>query len=216
MSAKFSPAANLAALAVLSVIVLSACVATAPPPKQPIDPNQTGVNVAVTKTQSGFEDAALTPLSDLNLRQVPIPERLEQIRSPYEPIKHRDCPGIGAEVNELTTILGADVDVASADENFEQKSGDTASSLALNGVKDAVTGFIPYRSLVRMATGASEHERQLRAAYDKGVQRRAYLKGVGFALGCVSPAAPDPKHINGPTRPKIEYRNPDDPPHTSG
>jgi hypothetical protein len=155
-------------------------------------------------------NAALTPLNDLNLRREPIPPRLQAIRSPYEPIKRRDCIGIGAEVGELTAILGADVDVPTGpDDTLEQKTGDGAAKLALNGVKDAVTGFIPYRSLVRMATGASEHERELRAAYERGVQRRAYLKGVGLALGCAPPAAPDPKHIDGPAKPKVEFRDPD-------
>ena len=176
-----------------------------------------GVDRAVSKTQAGVGDAALPPLNDLNLRRTPIPPRLEAIRSPYEPIKRRDCVGIGAEVGELTAILGADVDIASGpDETLEQKTGDSAAPLALNGVKDAVTGFIPYRSLVRMASGASEHERQLRAAYERGVQRRAYLKGVGLALGCAPPAAPDPKHISGPPKPNIEFRDPDTAPHTPG
>jgi hypothetical protein len=195
----------------LALLALASC-NSAPKPKP-----DGGVDRAVSKTQAGVGDAALTPLNDLNLRRAPIPPRLEAIVSPYEPIKRRDCVGIGAEVGELTAILGADVDIAlGPDETLEQKTGDGAASLALNGVKDAVTGFIPYRSLVRMASGASEHERLLRAAYERGVQRRAYLKGVGLALGCAPPAAPDPKHISGPPRPSIEYRNPDTAPHTSG
>jgi hypothetical protein len=189
---------------VTAALALAAC-NSAPKPK-----SDSGIDRAVSKTQAGVGDAALTPLNDLNLRREPIPPRLEAIRSPYELIKKRDCIGIGAEVGELTAILGADVDVAQGPgDTLQQKTGDGAATLALNGVKDAVTGFIPYRSLVRIASGASEHERELRAAYERGVQRRAYLKGVGLALGCAPPAAPDPKHIDGPPRPKIEFRDPD-------
>jgi hypothetical protein len=193
----------IAGLAV-AAMALAAC-SGGPKPK-----SDGGVDRAVSRTQAGVGDAALTPLNDLNLRREPIPPRLEAIRSPYEPIKRRDCIGIGAEVSELTAILGADVDVAARPgETLGQKTGDGAATLALNGVKDAVTGFIPYRSLVRIASGASEHERELRAAYERGVQRRAYLKGVGLALGCAPPAAPDPKHVDGPPKAKIEFRDPD-------
>jgi hypothetical protein len=191
----------------LALLALASC-NSAPRPK-----SGGGIDRAVSKTQAGVGDAALTPLNDLNLRREPIPPLLQAIRSPYEPIKRRDCVGIGAEVGELTAILGADVDVpAGPDETLGQKTGDSAAKLALNGVRDVVTGFIPYRSLVRMASGASEHERELRAAYERGVQRRAYLKGVGLALGCAPPAAPDPKHVGGPPQPQIEFRDPDSTP----
>ena len=196
---------------ILALLALASCNSS---PKSNADG---GVDRAVSKTRAGVGEAALTPLNDLNLRRAPIPPRLEAIQSPYEPIKQRDCAGIGAEVGELTAILGADVDVAEGPgETLGQKTGDGAATLALNGVKDAVTGISPYRSLVRMASGASKHERQLRAAYERGVQRRAYLKGVGLALGCTSPAAPDPKHISGPPKPSIEFRDPDRAPHTPG
>jgi hypothetical protein len=198
-------AGSIAGLAAVG-LALAAC-SGSPQPK-----SGGGIDRAVSKTRAGVGDAALTPLNDLNLRREPIPPRLEAIRSPYEPIKRKDCAGIGAEVTELTLILGADVDApAGPEETLGQKTGDSAAKLALNGVRDAVTGFIPYRSLVRMATGASEHERELRAAYERGVQRRAYLKGAGLALGCAPPAAPDPKHIDGPARPTIEFRDPDAP-----
>ena len=44
--------------------------------------------------------------------------------------------------------------------------------------------------MVRRATGASAHDRAIRKAYRDGRLRRSYLKGIGFALGCDSPAAP--------------------------
>ncbi len=195
--------APLAGLAMLA-LATAGCTSSSKPQRDG------AVNRAVTRTQSGVGDAALTPLNDLNLRRVPIPPRLEAIRSPYEPIRKRDCVGIGAEVAELTAILGADVDAPETpDDTLGEKTGDEAAHLALNEVKDAVTGFIPYRSLVRMASGASEHERRLRAAYDRGVQRRAYLKGVGLAMGCAPPAAPDPKGVAAPEGPPIVYRGAD-------
>ena len=68
-----------------------------------------------------------------------------------------------------------------------------------------MSDFIPFRSIVREATGASAHERKLRAAFERGVARRAYLKGVGAQLGCAPPAAPEP-NAGVPPPPRIEYR----------
>ncbi len=167
---------------------------------------QTGVDRAVSKTSAGFSDAAMTPLTDVNLRRVPIPARLEAIRSPYEPVKSLSCLDIGKEVDDLTAILGPDVDAPQVQNTMNQKVGDAAGQAALNGVAGAVTDFIPYRSLIRTVSGASEHERRLRAAYEKGAHRRTYLKGIGSAQGCGWPAAPDPRATLPPERATIEYR----------
>ena len=165
----------------------------------------TGVNRAVSKTQNGFSDAALTPLSDVNLRRVPIPAKLEALGSPYAPVPNMGCPAIGKEVDELTAILGPDFDSNLPGETTDQKIGDAAGGVALSTVSGAVD-FIPYRSIVRAASGASEHERRLKAAYERGAHRRTYLKGLGAALGCGPPAAPDPRALLPPERATIEYR----------
>jgi hypothetical protein len=171
--------------------------------------NETGVNRAISKTAKGIDDAALTPLNDLNLRRTEIPKRLETIVSPYEPLKARTCEAILAEVTELTTILGPDADAPPAPpETLSQQAGDGAANLALGGVASAATDFIPFRSIVRAATGASAHERRLRAAYERGIQRRSFVKGVGAGLGCRPPAAPEPSAGILPPAPPIEYRSP--------
>ncbi len=165
-----------------------------------------GVDRAVNKTQAGFGDAAMTPLTDLNLRRVEIPPRLAAIISPYEPIPVLTCQAIGAEVVELTKILGDDADAPpKPDDSLEQKAGSGAADLALSGVA-SITDVIPFRSVVRAATGATEHERQLRLAYERGVSRRSYLKGVGAQKGCAPPAAPDPGGVARNPLPDIEYR----------
>jgi hypothetical protein len=164
-----------------------------------------GVGRAMTRTSEGLGDAALAPLTDLNLRRAPIPGRLEAIVSPYEPVA-ADCLAIAAEVGELTAILGPDIDVPDEDDDtLGERAGDTAADAALGSVESAVTGFIPYRSLLRQATGASAHERRLRAAYERGQQRRIFLKGVGQTLGCAPPAAPLPLPAQ-ETGPPIEFR----------
>lgn len=169
---------------------------------------KSGVSTAMDKTSAGIGDAALTPLNDFNLRRTEIPARLQALYSPYAPVPVVSCAAVGAEIIQLTKILGADSDAPPLPEaSLEQKAGSGAADLALGGVASAATDFIPFRSIVREATGASEHERQLRAAYERGVARRAYLKGVGAQIGCAPPAAPEPGAGVPPPGPTIEYRS---------
>jgi hypothetical protein len=167
-----------------------------------------GLDRAMNRTSEGLDDAALTPLTDLNLRRVAIPAKLGAIISPYEPIPNATCAGIAAEVVELTNILGQDADALPPPEaTLGQRAGEGAANLALGGVASVATDFIPFRSVVREATGASAHERRLRAAYERGLARRAYLKGVGAQIGCAPPAAPEPGAGIAPPGPPIEYRS---------
>ena len=153
----------------------------------------TGCSTAVDKTQAGFGDAAMSPLTDFNLRRTEVPVLLAAILSPYEPIPAVTCEAIGRAVADLTVILGQDVDAPSLpDASWQDQAGAGAAGMTLNAVSSTMTDFIPFRSIVREATGASAHERKLRAAYERGVTRRAYLKGVGAQLGCAPPAAPEP------------------------
>lgn len=151
-----------------------------------------GVSAAVDRTSGGIDDALMAPLTMLNLRRTPIPELLAKIRSPYEPVADTGCSGLARDVTALTVILGPDADAPPVDVSTGQKAGDAAAGAALGAVESAVTGFIPYQSILRSASGASRHEREVREAYARGAARRAYLKGIGAALGCPVPAAPDP------------------------
>lgn len=166
-----------------------------------------GCETAATRTQAGIGDAAMSPLSDLNLRRVEVPPLLEAIRSPYEPIPEVNCKAIAQSVIDLTEVLGPDADAPiEPDAPFSEKAGEGAANATLGAVSSTMSGFIPFRSIVREATGASAHERKLREAYERGTERRAYLKGVGAQLGCAPPAAPAPDAgILKP--PNIEYRS---------
>ncbi|HEY7799930.1 MAG TPA: hypothetical protein VIA80_14260 [Hyphomonadaceae bacterium] len=199
---------RLVGMSALVAGAVSGLVACAAPAKD------SGISTAVNRTSEGLDDAAMAPLTDLNLRRTAIPAKLEAIVSPYEPLPQVTCATIAAEVVELTTILGADSDAPPPPQaSLNQRAGEGAADLALGGVASAATDFIPFRSIVREATGASAHERRLRAAYERGVTRRAYLKGVGAQIGCAPPAAPEPGAGLAKPGPPIEYRSnvqPDD------
>lgn len=185
--------------------LMSGCVSGASPAPQDYETPE-------ARTRAEFEDAALAPLSDLNLRRTPIPERLAAIETPYGPVS-LNCIDIASEVESLTMILGPDLDyqpppdeAEDDDEDLSDMASDEATNYALDTVESTTTSFIPFRSVVRRATGATAHEKALRRAYEIGMQRRAYIKGVGRALSCVPPAAPTPPRERDH---RIEYRGAD-------
>lgn len=166
-----------------------------------------GCSTAVDKTSAGIGGAAMSPLNDLNVTRDEIPPVLKSIRSPYEPIPVVTCAGIARMVADLDAVLGRDFDALPLPEkSFSDQVGSGAADLTLGTVSSTMSDFIPFRSLVREATGASAHERRLRAAFQAGVARRSYLKGVGAQLGCAPPAAPEP-NAGFVTKTKIEYRS---------
>ncbi len=149
-----------------------------------------GVSAAVSRTSGGFEDALLAPLELLNLRKVPIPAVLEELESPYTALADASCAGIARDVAALTAVLGPDADMPQAEASTGEKAGDAAAGAALGAVESTVTGFIPYQSILKSASGASRHEKAVREAYARGAARRAYLKGIGETKGCAAPASP--------------------------
>lgn len=130
----------------------------------------------VTDTQN-LGDAVLSPLSDLNLKRQTIPPKLANMASPYSRRGTRNCRTIVAEIDELDELLGKDFDVDGIDEADLQTK-------AYNMTSKVVGSFVPFRGMIRAATGASQYDRLVRRAYRKGVTRRAYLKGVAAQKRC--------------------------------
>jgi hypothetical protein len=135
------------------------------------------------------EDAAETPIEDLNLKKVQIPEVLTRATvNPYDLRTMDRCPNIAAEVMRLDAALGPDRDAAPPPDTrtLNQKRGNTATKVLKVGV-EAVT---PYRGLVRWVTGATAYDRKVRDAVESGFARRGFLKGVAMRMNCYPPASP--------------------------
>ena len=146
----------------------------------------------VSQTGEGFADAALSPLEDLNLKRREIPPLLAAMASPYHVPADLTCEELDRMIAELEGVLGPDWDAPKPDERLKTEVlGDEAAQAALGAVESGVTGWIPFRGLIRKATGAESHEKKYSRAYKIGAQRRTYLKGYGLAKGCPAPAKPD-------------------------
>lgn len=163
---------------------------------------------AAVQTRDGLADAAAAPLEDFNLRRREIPQVLASLKSPYGPPTEMTCAGIMLDLAELDAVLGLDWDSGAPDARLNSEIlADEASDAALDTVRNVSTGWIPFRGLVRQATGAQSHEKKYNQAFKIGAQRRAYLKGYGQALECPIPAQPNFETLEKLSEEsKIQYR----------
>ncbi|MBU1346939.1 MAG: hypothetical protein KKA16_08290 [Alphaproteobacteria bacterium] len=148
---------------------------------------------AAGQVRDGFGDAAMTPLTDLNVRREQIPTVLLQAQAnPYDRRNLNQCTTIGAEVARLDEALGPDRDEPAAPDNptLNERTQDALAEAALDAIRNAATDFIPYRSWVRALSGAQARSKTVQDAVEAGRLRRAFLKGLGMKANCAPPASP--------------------------
>lgn len=150
-----------------------------------------------SRTQNRLTYAAATPLTDLNLVRDEIPDVLAQAqKTPYAAPDDQTCGALSLQVHMLDEVLGADLDTPSTDANpsLVERGSDAAENSAVGALQRTAEGLVPFRSWVRKLSGAEKHSRKIAAVIAAGTIRRAFLKGVAAANGCVlhPPAEPDP------------------------
>lgn len=159
------------------------------PPPDPPPASADRLKTSDQMKRSSVEGAATTPLRDLGVMKVEIPQvLLDALEDPYaRPPRTAKCPQLIALIRPLNDVLGPDIDtIPSEDEGLTAKGKSTALGVA----GDLAGGAIPFRGVVRKLSGAESHDRQVSAAIIAGHTRRAYLKGLGEARGCGPPATP--------------------------
>jgi hypothetical protein len=88
----------------------------------------------------------------------------------------RDCQAVGLEIDALDASLGPDAGADRGDSRLAR--------FAEAGGKAAVNSLIPFRVVVREATGAANAQRRLQEAVDHGYARRGFLRGVSQMWNC--------------------------------
>ena len=133
-------------------------------------------------------DVVKQPLNDLNILQNEIAPVLARAKSaPYAHVSGDNCQALEAEIQELDSALGPDIDLPGGKgASVSKKLTDATFNLA----HSAVSSVVPYRGVVREVTGAEKRARSVNEALLAGTVRRAYLKGYGEMLGCAYPASP--------------------------
>ena len=147
----------------------------------------TAMTGCVTTPTQRITDAATSPLNDLNLMQVAVPQVLAEARKQVYavPVIH-DCIALATEIHALDEALGPDLDVAvpADDKTLVERGGVLAGNAALDAIKGAAEGLIPYRSWVRKLSGAERASKAVAAAISAGMVRRGFLKGLLQAQTC--------------------------------
>ena len=131
-------------------------------------------------------DAALSPLSDFNIRKRERPEVLMELEADniYYVNDRTDCEWLNIRIAELDDALGADYDAKETSSSTLKKIGKVGKGAMLSEVASTVGTNIPGRSMIRSVSGAKARQKQTREIYQKGVARRSYLKGVASSQGC--------------------------------
>jgi len=119
----------------------------------------------------------LSPVNDVGLDDIEIPEYLARMNDPYA-TSPQNCPAIKTEVSRLNKLLGEDIDVPEDEAERREQNALNATSSTIGSV------LIPFRGVVRAVSGAASNERDAREAYQRGLVRRAYLKGIAQQTDC--------------------------------
>lgn len=139
-----------------------------------------------SEMQAAAGDAVSQPLRDFGLMKKKIPYALSRIADPYAQPSGPGCAWISHELSQLSAALGADVAVKPAPD--QPTTSETGSNIAVDAagdfIRNASSGLIPGRSIIRQISGASRSDRLYAAALERGMIRRAYLTGLSQARGC--------------------------------
>jgi outer membrane murein-binding lipoprotein Lpp len=135
-----------------------------------------------SRDQQRLNEAATSPLSDLNLLPVAIPEPLKKAQAaPYAWDAATTCAALQEELTALDETLGPDVDAPrGADPTLPERAGTLTTDVAVQ----TVHGLVPYRGWLRKLTGAERAARHVAEAVTAGQVRRGFLKGVLRQRGC--------------------------------
>ena len=168
-------------LAATFAVCLAAPAYADPPPASPPPPAQTPAPAPApgSHIRDKAEDIVTQPARDVGITKVKIPAVLAKAsEDPYSLEGLKSCRQIAGVVQELNLALGPDF---KAGDKYQENR---AAKLAEAGGTSVINGLIPFRSLVREATGAAPADRRLRAAVNAGFAQRGFLRGVYLNRKC--------------------------------
>lgn len=162
--------------AIASIFVLSAC-QTLPDIKDMPD-GQYGQSLR------HIPDVAATPLYDLNIGRKAMPERLARLQNPYGTDTVPSCTAITHELRALHTALALNQPKSAGSRHSRQTRAGHVGNAADVTTKALATSLIPFRGVVRLASGATYRDKAATEADRKGRERVGFLMGLGSANRC--------------------------------
>jgi len=187
-------------------VILSACSSQ---PKQvsyvqSVPVKQVDASKTVEEREVNMTNAVETPAEDLHLKHwVTPPILLKAEEDPYAVSDDINCTDIIDEIQRLNVELGPDIDSAAPPKGSLTDQGTKqAHDTAVDLTKQSIGHFIPFRGVVRWASGAEKEYKERQKAIAAGRQRRAFLKGIALSKKCVLPAPP----IVSPPKPDLKKK----------
>lgn len=167
----------------ISAALLAGCASA---PLRQADPSVAPSASTRAQMQGAAGEAASQPLRDMGLMKKKIPYALSRIADPYAEPSGPGCVWITYELTQLSAALGAEVSVMPvADRSSNSERG---SRMAIEAARDLIRSsgsrLLPGRSVIRRLSGASNSDEMYRAAKERGMVRRGYLKGLSEARSC--------------------------------
>jgi hypothetical protein len=141
---------------------------------------------AATKP-SAIEDAATTPLRDLNIVRASIPPLLSEAQKhPYLVPTDLGCEALAVDVRALDELLGPDLDAPVSESNprLIERASKTVDDAAAGALQHTAEGVVPFRGWVRQLSGAERYSKKVASAIAAGAVRRGFLRGLRAARGC--------------------------------
>lgn len=140
-----------------------------------------GIRADAAQVTKEGEHLASEPARDVGVKRIEIPQILQSARTaPYAAPASPTCAGIASEISGLNEALGPDIAVPVIANRHK------VGRFAEQGGEAVVDSVIPFRGLVREASGAAAAQRRLNEAIDAGYARRGYLHGLATARRCRS------------------------------
>jgi hypothetical protein len=136
---------------------------------------------------SALEDAATTPLRDLNVVRASIPPLLSEAqKQPYLLPSDLSCEALSADVRALDQLLGPDLDAPATESSprLIERASKTVDDAAVGALQHTAEGVVPFRGWVRQLSGAERYSKKVAAAIAAGAVRRGFLRGLRAARGC--------------------------------
>jgi hypothetical protein len=159
----------------MRLLISMLLLAAAPPLLAQAQPQQSGGD----KLEQKAEGVVRQPMKDIGLMRENPPEVLKDAqKAPYTLAGLNSCGDLRRAIGELDVVLGPDVDAV------DDQGDALPTRLAEAGAKSIVNALIPFRGLVREASGAAEADRKFRMMVAAGMARRGYLKGVAETRKC--------------------------------
>lgn len=142
--------------------------------------------------------AATTPVRDLNIGIKPIPRQLILLQNPYGTDTHTSCAAMLKEAQDLEKAIKLNrLRLNGPDYDRRTRAGNVGEA-AHEIIRSTAASVIPYRGIVRYASGAYRRQKDGEEADKRGRERLSFLIGVGTSRKCPGFQPKRTHHIQAP------------------